>query len=80
MKILKTKTMVVKTRKKWGHLILWFEHSRHHKSIKTADCIDQFHCFELKCENNSRADVPPSTHRNDETFVIIILGLIKLQS
>ena len=49
--------------------------SKHHKSIKTTDCIDQFHCFELKCENNARADVPPSTHRNDESFRYYHVGL-----
>lgn len=75
---LKTKTIVIKTGKAWGNLIIWFEHSRHHKSIKTTDCMDQFHCFELKCQNNARTDVPPSTHRNDEKFHYYHVGLDKV--
>jgi hypothetical protein len=75
---LKTKTMVVKTRKEWGYLVLWFEHSKHHIPIQVSDCIDQFHCFEIKCQNNTHADVPPSTHRNDESFGYYHVGLEKV--
>ncbi|HEY7078148.1 MAG TPA: hypothetical protein VH500_00505, partial [Nitrososphaeraceae archaeon] len=75
---LKTKTMVIKTRKEWGYLVLWFEHSKHHVSVQLSDCIDQFHCFEIKCQNNAHADVPPSTHRNDESFRYYHTGLDKI--
>ena len=37
---LKTKTMVVKTRKQWGHPYLWFEHSQHDVPIQLSDRID----------------------------------------
>ena len=75
---LKTSTMVIKTRKGWGHLVLWFEHSKHHIPIQLSDCIDQFHSFEIKCQNNARADVPPSTHRYDESFHYYHVGLKKI--
>ena len=32
---LKTKTMTIKTRKPWGHLVLWFEHSRYHIPVQS---------------------------------------------
>jgi hypothetical protein len=72
---LKTKTMVIKTRKEWGYLVLWFEHSKYHIPIQISDCIDQFHSLEIKCQNNAHADVPPSTHRNDESFGYYHVGL-----
>jgi len=75
---LKTKTMVVKTRKEWGHLVLWFEHSKHHIPVQISYCIDQFHSLEIKCQNNARADVPPSTHRNDDSFRYYHVGLEKV--
>ena len=75
---LKTKTMVVKTHKPWGHLVLWFEHSQHHISIQISCCIDQFHSFEIKCQSNARADVPPSRHRDDERFSYYHVGLEKV--
>jgi hypothetical protein len=75
---LKTKTMIIKTRKPWGHLVLWFEHSKHHVPLQLSDCIDQFHSFEIKCQNNARADVPPSTHRYDESFRYYHVGLEKV--
>src|SRR4051812_8824232 len=75
---LKTKTMVVKTCKEWGHLVLWFEHTKHHLPIQISDCIDQFHSLEIKCQNNARADIPPSTHRNDESFCYYHVGLEKV--
>jgi hypothetical protein len=78
IKDLKTKTMVIKTRKPGGNLILWFEHSNHHVPIQISDCIDQFHVLEIKCQNNARADVPPSTHRNDESFSYYNVGLEKV--
>ena len=70
--------MVIKTRKPWGHLVLWFEHSKHHVPIQISDCIDQFHALEIKCQSNARADVPPSTHRNDEHFSYYHVGLEKV--
>jgi hypothetical protein len=75
---LKTRTMVIKTRKPWGHLVLWFEHSKHHIPIQISDCFDQFHALEIKCQSNARADVPPSTHRNDENFEYYHDGLEKV--
>ena len=75
---LKKRTMVIKTRKPWGHLVLWFEHSKHHVPIQSSDCIDQFHALEIKCQSNARADVLPSTHRNDEHFSYYHVGLEKV--
>jgi hypothetical protein len=75
---LKSKTMVIKTRRPWGHLVLWFEHSKHHIPIQVSDCIDQLHSFEIKCQSTARADIPPSTHRNDESFGYYHVGLKKV--
>jgi DNA replicative helicase MCM subunit Mcm2 (Cdc46/Mcm family) len=61
---LKQVTLVVKTRKQCGYLILWHSHIQHH-SIRTEDCKPGYQ-FEIKT-GKALATLPPSTHRDDST-------------
>jgi DNA replicative helicase MCM subunit Mcm2 (Cdc46/Mcm family) len=63
---LKQVTLVIKTRKSCGYLILWHSNTQH-PHILTEDC--KLGCeFEIKTDKSrGLATLPPSTHRDDQT-------------
>ena len=63
---LKEVTIVVKTRKPSGFLVLWLSHTQH-SPIGTRDCKLGYE-FEIKTDKSlGLSTLPPSTHRDDKT-------------
>ena len=60
------KTFVTKTRKPNGFHIYWLSHDQN-KAISSVDCKQGFE-FEIKTDKRGHCTLPPSTHRDDNSF------------
>ena len=78
---LKQQTLVIKTFKPYGYLVIWAEYansSKLHRSIGPGHCKSVNCIFEIKCENNAHATVPDSSHRKHKDFRYTHVGQMKL--